>query len=201
MKCYDVNHSANITKLTFNLLTIYSCKAMPNWCSNTIIIAGPTEVLHEFSSKLDLEKSKKIFSFAQTVPIPNDQEENWYEWNNENWGTKWDAYDAVVKINLDNIIIQCETAWSPPENWAKNYFKTIDPVYQDQVKITLAFCEMGCAFYGNTIITTKGCEYHVYEMTDEDWNSNIDHDYWETPKEGTFFKQFIDQYKIRSYGG
>jgi hypothetical protein len=45
---------------------------------------------------------------------------NWYNWNNENWNTKWDACDthSETTINKDgsaDISISYSTAWSIPE--------------------------------------------------------------------------------------
>ena len=45
--------------------------------------------------------------------------DNWYDWANENWGTKWDASNSDIYVNdLNNDYFaeyQFETAWSPPE--------------------------------------------------------------------------------------
>lgn len=43
----------------------------------------------------------------------------WYDWRCNNWGTKWNAYDAVVEDvwdgdNCADIQIAFTTAWSPP---------------------------------------------------------------------------------------
>lgn len=44
-----------------------------------------------------------------------DTEFNWYNWNNRNWHTKWDACNPEIDINSDtNIQIRFDTAWSPP---------------------------------------------------------------------------------------
>jgi len=36
---------------------------------------------------------------------------NWYNWNIENWGTKWSASDVYITDG----VVEFETAWSPPE--------------------------------------------------------------------------------------
>jgi len=36
---------------------------------------------------------------------------DWYSWNNDNWGTKWNAYEIDIRENGD---IKFETAWSNP---------------------------------------------------------------------------------------
>lgn len=42
----------------------------------------------------------------------------WYTWNNENWSTKWDAYDIDESDSIDDklAVYTFTTAWSPPEN-------------------------------------------------------------------------------------
>lgn len=46
---------------------------------------------------------------------------NWYDWNTENWGTKWNAYQVkYLNRSYDDdktvfeILVKFETAWSPP---------------------------------------------------------------------------------------
>lgn len=41
-------------------------------------------------------------------------ENNWYAWNNNNWGTKWDVDGQVERLADDHLLVRCETAWSPP---------------------------------------------------------------------------------------
>jgi hypothetical protein len=38
----------------------------------------------------------------------------WYEWSTENWGTKWNAYEAIRK---SEDVIHFDTAWSAPFQW------------------------------------------------------------------------------------
>lgn len=37
---------------------------------------------------------------------------NWYAWNNHNWGTKWDASESVYK--QEDRILEFKTAWACP---------------------------------------------------------------------------------------
>mgnify|MGYP001586100961 FL=1 len=78
---------------------------MPNWCSNTLEIKGPTKKLEEFSKTI---KDGEGF-FNTILPLPKQLEEttsptpkdsnqpvidgasNWYDWRVNNWGTKWDV--------------------------------------------------------------------------------------------------------------
>ena len=44
------------------------------------------------------------------------QDDRWYDWRLANWDTKWDAYDVeVVDPDPENMEIEFNTAWSPPE--------------------------------------------------------------------------------------
>ena len=40
---------------------------------------------------------------------------NWYNFNSEAWGTKWDASNVDLTIGSSEVDIRFETAWSPPE--------------------------------------------------------------------------------------
>jgi len=87
---------------------------MPNWCQNVATI------YHEDKEKIDVienELSKEkddVALFQMLRPRPADQEENWYSWNCENWGTKWDAsvYD-FDRVDDNTIKINFDTAWGP----------------------------------------------------------------------------------------
>ena len=42
--------------------------------------------------------------------------DNWYDWANKNWGTKWDAFCEDMQINdFGKIEYKFETAWNPPK--------------------------------------------------------------------------------------
>jgi Ferredoxin-like domain in Api92-like protein len=50
-----------------------------------------------------------------------DTENNWYNWNIANWGTKWDSRETEIEdIELgnndwSNVVIRFQTAWGQPE--------------------------------------------------------------------------------------
>ena len=49
----------------------------------------------------------------ESTDLPDDR---WYDWRNQNWDTKWDAYDVVViDDDPESVEIEFNTAWSPPE--------------------------------------------------------------------------------------
>ena len=86
---------------------------MPNWCDNSV------RLTHSDKSKVDAleavlqSEDKQVFQHLR--PRPADQEENWYDWNISNWGTKWEI--SIVdweRQDDDTIWISFESAWSPP---------------------------------------------------------------------------------------
>ena len=38
---------------------------------------------------------------------------NWYDWNNWNWGTKWDCSESIY--NQEDKILEFQTAWACPQ--------------------------------------------------------------------------------------
>lgn len=43
--------------------------------------------------------------------------DNWYMWNNRNWGTKWDASSPQIdEETAEGITYSFSTAWAPPMN-------------------------------------------------------------------------------------
>tara|TARA_R100000995_G_scaffold22128_1_gene9387 strand:- start:399 stop:845 length:447 start_codon:yes stop_codon:yes gene_type:complete len=108
---------------------------MPNWTMNTLKITETTEAVSSF--KEFMGEDNNGFCFKKLVPPPNDMFEgnlgekeraecekknitNWYDWQCENWDTKWNACDVTSEEEtfLDGkwttITYQFNTAWSPP---------------------------------------------------------------------------------------
>jgi len=42
-------------------------------------------------------------------------DDRWYNWRVANWGTKWDCYDLSIDQDEQELNLQFNTAWSPPE--------------------------------------------------------------------------------------
>ena len=85
---------------------------MPNWCSCRATITGPSPVIDEIRAILE-DPEGNLLNWM--VPQPNfEGDQDWYDWNINNWGTKWEASvydfdridDYTIKINFD-------TAWGP----------------------------------------------------------------------------------------
>ena len=90
---------------------------------------------------------KECLTFWGTCPRPESENKNWYYWNNNNWGTKWDPCSTMIEIqNDDTVIFTFDTAWSPPLSWLE---KTSN-IYKN-MKFEINYEEPGCNFCGTKI--------------------------------------------------
>lgn len=90
---------------------------MPNWCNNYATLTGPKEQIDELIVEIkksdDRDTPYEILNKLR--PRPADQEENWYDWNVNHWGTKWDISLAGYEIvNETTVTLSFDSAWSPP---------------------------------------------------------------------------------------
>ena len=118
---------------------------MPNWCSNRATITGPSPVIDEIKQILKDPEGELL---AWMVPQPKfEGEQDWYMWNVNNWGTKWDINDVYIDNDAepDTIEFSFSTAWAPPieafATWAMN---------DGRVQFSLEYWEPGCGFVGTT---------------------------------------------------
>ena len=77
---------------------------MPNhvYCIITTEKTKELQMLHEQSKDLSGGLAQLL------MPRPKDQDKDWYEWNLQNWGTKWGFYEQEI----DNDTMRFTTAWS-----------------------------------------------------------------------------------------
>jgi hypothetical protein len=97
---------------------------MPNWVYNNLKIKDSQDVLEKIRENLinkniidEEEKDEQLQSitFQNIIPRPP-EEEDWYHWNINNWGTKWDACSASFELKSNELIYNFDTAWSAPNN-------------------------------------------------------------------------------------
>jgi hypothetical protein len=68
---------------------------------------------------------------------------DWYSWNIQNWGTKWDVdADLVCWDTPKEVHFSFDSAWSPPVEFFKKYLKPL------RIGFELRYCETGSAFAG-----------------------------------------------------
>ena len=110
------------------------------------------------------ESELKEYSFSQPrgevgeLPVMSDekfkglhfastghQDDRWYNWRVQNWGTKWDCYSLEIDDTdmPHGFEVQFETAWSPPEEVCY----AIKDQYDD-LSISWFYDEPGCELAG-----------------------------------------------------
>lgn len=69
---------------------------------------------------------------------------DWYDWCNDNWGTKWGDSDTSLVDDSDEVKeFYFESAWSPPVEGIIN----ISKLYPDLI-FSMSWHEGGCDFWG-----------------------------------------------------
>ena len=113
---------------------------MPNWTYNNVQFIGKTEDNVKQLKEL-LKSDDNDFDFNNIIPMPNELSDtvsgsenakpdwqkkqseklkakygadNWYDWSNNNWGTKWNACDVNVEQNKNVLNYTFDTAWDAP---------------------------------------------------------------------------------------
>lgn len=151
---------------------------MPNWCDNSVTL------YHEDKSKIDaleeiLKKHSHDYSGPERTeaegvlfhlrPRPDAEEDNWYSWNVENWGTKWDISPMDWNRDDENTIwMSFDSAWSPPTALYE-YLVT-----EEGWSITAEYQEPGIGFVGKFVDGYDEC--YEYDFEDEDWRDDIPED-------------------------
>ena len=66
---------------------------------------------------LEQKLNKDGSVFYETYNFPDGKnDDRWYHWCIDNWGTKWDACDKSIDYEDSEILaLTFNTAWSPPE--------------------------------------------------------------------------------------
>jgi hypothetical protein len=147
---------------------------MPNWCQNRVSFysedtSALEKLLNIFQSdepfnsivpspdwkttpndKGDLPVKREMKNpdgrvVYTTYDFPDGQnDDRWYDWNIQNWGTKWEVSDVECD-HWDGNSFECEfeTAWSPPEG----IFYALRQLFPD-VDVTWFYDEPGMMVAG-----------------------------------------------------
>ena len=112
---------------------------MPDWCSNTVkIVADDSENLKRLQDAV--QEGKDLFN--QFVPQPKfENDQDWYMWNIENWGTKWDATPMDISWDNNEVSFNLETAWTPP-------IKFYEALEEQGYYVEAYYLEEGMCFVG-----------------------------------------------------
>lgn len=146
---------------------------MPNWCENRLSITGSHEQLQQLLTAVQHEDGQGYQLLQHFAPRPANQDDNWYAWNNANWGTKWEDTDTRLVYNVSTeLLFGFESAWSPPVE----AIITGSKLYPD-LTFTMTWHEGGCDFWG--ALACRNGEHELIEgyiseiagMTAVDWDS------------------------------
>ena len=95
----------------------------PNWAE--IPLSESDQYEYSFSSARGEVGEKPVMVINEESPFMNGlrfkstnaQDDRWYNWRVQNWGTKWDCYTLEMDdTDLPHgFEVTFETAWSPPE--------------------------------------------------------------------------------------
>lgn len=81
----------------------------PVW-SETPNEDGELPVLEEHK-----DSDGKVLFTTHKFPKSGKTDDRWYDWQIQNWGTKWEPTDLTVEQCEQEVELSFNTAWSPPE--------------------------------------------------------------------------------------
>ena len=148
---------------------------MPNWCRNRVTVSGTEEDISKLSEifsdtksifnhiiqspdwkrlpnekgqfpQLERMKNPKGEVMWETYNFPDGKnDDRWYHWNIQNWGTKWDV-DGDIEFDVDGkyINMSFDTAWAPPEG----IFNALESNEDFDLSISWFYDEPGMEFAG-----------------------------------------------------
>jgi hypothetical protein len=82
----------------------------PKW-SETPNEDGELPVLEEHK-----DSDGKVLFTTHKFPKSGKTDDRWYDWQINNWGTKWEPTDISVEQCDEELELTFNTAWSPPED-------------------------------------------------------------------------------------
>lgn len=154
----DLLKTGQGTGLDFNLFIPYPEK-----------FAVADKITHEAFEK-EKARAKASNDDINWDVIPKDgYNSGGYEWCCSNWGTKWNAMDALVDIDKHGgaVTIEMDTAWSPPIPVIAKMAEMFP-----KLNISMLYEEAGMGFAGGVWFENGelvDSEEHNLEMEEEEW--------------------------------
>lgn len=129
---------------------------MPNWCMNSFTVKGDKETIDKFEAFLKEKDGKDWFDFF--APKPESlKEDEWYEWNLNNYGCKWNCDAQDWDRSENSISFWFDSPWAPP---IELYRKITEQGHE----VHAEYCEEGIGFVGEFTDGDDEC----YEYSDLD---------------------------------
>lgn len=151
---------------------------MPNWCSNSFKVSGSKEEIDSFENFLNEKDGKGWFDFF--VKPADEKNADWYSYNLENYGCKWNC-DAQDWHRSENTIeFWFDSPWGPPT-------KLYDFIQESGMIVEAEYMEEGMRFVGEYVDGIDDT-YEYQEETDleeipehlvENWNLRDQFEPWE----------------------
>jgi len=132
---------------------------MPNWCENTLTVNGTEIQLKDFKERyfsypdpteISGYDDRDYLDFNKVIPMPESEKDNWYSWNIENWGCKWNCCPMRFYDDSDGGYY-FETPWGP----AKEVYEKLI-VDNPNLDICFQYLELGGPFCGSLKSDGKG---------------------------------------------
>jgi len=130
--------------------------------------------------------------------------DNWYNWNCDNWGTKWSASEVWNdRIDDDGKVdgqtsYNFDTAWSPAEPVVAALAEKFPTL-----RIAHRYCEAGMGYAGEVLyadgVETRREEYDMGEMPDGAFTEDWERDYDKVPMNS--MERFCDEHFGGVVGG
>jgi len=117
---------------------------MPNWCDNVATFYGSKEQIKKLKDAPDGN------ILGVLAPRPASEEDNWYDWNVANWGTKWEVNAEVREEGDEWISFYFNSAWSPP-------ISAYESAQEQGIKVDAMYYEPGANFCGRFIDGVDDC--------------------------------------------
>jgi hypothetical protein len=129
---------------------------MPNWCYNSATLYNEDKTKIDALEQELMKEDAQVFNHLN--PRPAEHEEDWYGWNCDNWGTKWDTTPHDWDRSDDNTIsINFDSAWSPP-------IALYEFLYSEDWSVRAMYHEPGMGFAGK--FEDGDDEYYEFDWTD-----------------------------------
>lgn len=132
---------------------------MPNCCCISMTIkCDPAQIewlktIFDEMNTLDEHGHNPVLKTM--VPRPSEEDDNWYAWNNSNWGTKWDVRDCTLSWEDNKIEISAWTAWAPPIQAIETFEENNQ---SHEVSVRCVYDEGGNEIYG---VYEDGSDYEA----------------------------------------